>query len=173
MIPDPHYVATSITDALRNTNPLLDAIAQARTRADEATAATRAIKQAMADLEDDAAFEALEDPQATNDAKRKAVAARFLRECVPYQQQKAQLAEALRAETVAKAELEDRERRLKTHERALPALVAMAEMVCHAEARTTAQIKLEGQRLYLKGGQEYRAAAEAQLAARQGAARVG
>ena len=171
MIPDPKFVAESITDALRNTNPLLDAIAAARTRADEATATVRAIKQAMTDLEDDAAMEALEDPAATNDAKRKAVAARWLKACEPYQTQRAELATATAAETTAKADLEDAERRLKTHERSLPALVVLGEMVCQQEARQTEQIRLEGQRLYRQAGADIRLAAEAQLAARQGVTR--
>lgn len=171
MIPDPNYVANSITDALRGANPLLDAIAAARTRADDATAQARAIKDALASLEDDAAAEALEDPAATNDAKRKVVAARWLKECKPYQDYRLELAGALAAEARAKADLEDAERRLKTHERGLPALVVLGEMICQQEARQTEQLRLEGQRLYRQAGADIRAAAEAQLAARQGVAR--
>ena len=167
MIPDPHAIAANISDALASQNPLLAALDEAQRAAQEATAHVKSIQAALSDLENDAQIEALES-DAKNEAGRKAAAVRWLKESAPYQAYKQQLAVAQAAQRTAQAHADDCERRLKSADKSLVALVAMAEMVCHAEARTTAQVKLEGQRLYLKGGQEYRAAAEAQLAARQG-----
>jgi len=117
-----------------------------------------------------AQIEALES-DARNAEGRKAAAVRWLKKCTAYQGYKEQLADAQRIQRDAQAHADDCERRLRSAEKTLAALVALAEMVCHAEARRAAQVHLEEKRLYLKGALEYRAAAEALLAARQGAAR--
>lgn len=171
MIPDPAAIAANISDALASQNPLLAALDSAQRAAAEATANVKAIQAALSELEDDAQIEALES-DAKNAEGRKAAATRWLKACEPYQAYRQQLAEAQQKQREAQAHAEDCERRLKSADKSLVALVALCEMCCHAEARQTAQVKLEGQRLYMKGGQEYRAAAEAQLAARTGAARV-
>jgi len=170
VIPDPTTIAASIQDALQSQNPLLDALDAAQRRAQEATANVKAIQAALSGLEDDAQIEALES-DAKNAEGRKAAATLWLKKCTAYQGYKEQLADAQRIQRDAQAHADDCERRLRSAEKTLAALVALAEMVCHAEARAAAQVHLEEKRLYLKGALEYRAAAEALLAARQGAAR--
>jgi len=170
LIPDPAAVARDISDALASQNPLLTALDAAQRRADETTANVKAIQAALSGLEDDAQIEALES-DAKNAEGRKAAATRWLKASPPYQAYREQLADAQRIQRDAQAHADDCERRLRSAEKTLAALVALAEMVCHAEARRAAQVHLEEKRLYLKGALEYRAAAEALLAARQGAAR--
>ena len=166
MIPDPNAVSASITGAIAQQAGFLDALARAEEALVDASAALRATKEAMADLEDQAAAEALEEPGATNDAKRKAFATALLRTWQPYQDTRQQLADQQRQQAVCQAHVDDLTRRLKTHQNSLAALVALCEMCCHQEARAAVQVQLEEKRLYLRGCQEYRGGCEANLAAR-------
>lgn len=170
MIPDPAAVARDISDALASQNPLLTALDAAQRRADETTAQVKATQAALSDLEADAQVEALESG-AKNEDGRKAAARAWLKTCAPYNALKLQLAEEQRALREAQANRDDCERRLKSADKSLVALVALAEMCALEYERDTARIKLEGHRLYRQGGADIRAAAEAQLAARQGAQR--
>lgn len=130
---------------------LLSAVTEAQSVLADAQGAVKALKDALSDLEDRAMEEAIEDPQATNEARRKSVAARWLRESPEAQAVRSDLAAAARVEAQARITLDDAERHLKAH---FAHLRALGEE-CQVEA---ARLSLEGYARFAQGARDILAA---------------
>lgn len=143
----------TITQHLAEKDYLLAALTTHQNALGEATAAVKALKDALQDLEDQGMQDVLDDPALKNEAARKCRLAQLLRQSEPYQATKTQLDTALRAERMARAAHDDAERQLATWGKTLQALGFAAQE--------------ESSRLQLEAFTRYAEAASRQLAARQ------